>query len=308
MMTTIASCHVHNTPVQPMGRNANLLRPTLSRGPLAATLLRSLLALSAGAPAFAQGPAPAVETVRLVSPPADGVHPLGGTVQVHARFNRQDLTVTGRPRVALTVGTDTRYAEFQWFVRSSDGEHRYMAFRYVVQASDRDDDGISIPANALTFNGGSIKANGNDADLSHDTQPDNPEHKVNGSLVPTVVVDSFSMGRPLTGDTFGRDERILVNTRFSGPVVVTGNPRLVLQIGDQPRSTNLSGVGQRSLGFAYFAKTTDRDDDGVTIPANPFRLNRGSIRDLRGNDADLTHAAVSFHEFTVTDVWTPTPR
>ena len=302
MITTIASCRVQDTPARPMGRNANRLRPTLGRGPLAAILVLSLSVLSAGAPAVAQGPAPAVETIGLVRPQPDGIYALGETVQVHVGFNRQDLAVTGRPRVALTVGTDTRYAEHQysWSVRSSDGGRFYMAFGYVVQALDRDDDGISIPANALTFNGGSIKdANGNDADLTHDAQPDNPEHKVDGSLVPPVVVERFSMGRPLTGAAFGRDERIGVSVRFSGPVVVTGNPRLVLQIGDQPRATDLSGVGLRSLSFAYFVKADDRDDDGITIPANPLRLNRGSIRDSHGNDADLTHAAVSFPEFTV---------
>ena len=120
----------------------------------------------------------------FVNPPAGGVHILGNVVEVHVRVNRMDFMVTGQPRVALTIGADTRYAEFQR-VFSHQGERRYLAFYYVVQASDRDDDGISIPANALTLNGGSIQdADGNDADLSHDAVPDHSEHKVNGSFDP----------------------------------------------------------------------------------------------------------------------------
>ena len=48
--------------------------------------------------------------------------------------------VTGSPRLALTIGTDTRYAE-HWGTGQS-GSKGYLGFRYVVQASDRDDDGI----------------------------------------------------------------------------------------------------------------------------------------------------------------------
>ena len=35
-----------------------------------------------------------------------------------------------------------------------------MEFLYTVQASDMDDDGISISANALTLNGGTIASRG----------------------------------------------------------------------------------------------------------------------------------------------------
>ena len=140
-----------------------------------------LFTLSVGGSASAQ-PAPAVEAVYLIHPPPGGVHTFGDTVEVHARFNREDLWIAGRPRLALTIGAHTRHAKLRT-IFSHEGERRYFSFTYVVQASDRDDDGISIPANALTLDGGFIRdADGNDADLTHDAAPDDPEHMVNGSM------------------------------------------------------------------------------------------------------------------------------
>ena len=82
------------------------------------------------------------------------------------RFDRA-VRATGSPRVALTVGTQTRHATY-----SSWGGQR-----------DRDQDGISIAANALSLNGGTIRATDGtpDADLTHGAAPADPNRKVDGS-------------------------------------------------------------------------------------------------------------------------------
>ncbi len=267
-------------------------RPTPSRGSVAATFLLVLFTLSLGGSAFAQ-PAPAVEGVYLINPPPGGVHTVGSTVQVHARFNRPNLVVAGRPTVALTIGAHTRHAEFQT-IHNWTGGRRYFYFTYVVQASDLDDDGISIPANAVSLNGGSIRdADGNDADLIHDAAPDHPEHRVNGSIDPAATVSQVVLdGVPATGDTFGPGAEVRAFVTFTKPVAVTGNPRLVLRIGDETRGADLYSAGGNRLWFRHFVEASDLDDDGISIPANAVRLNRGAIRDSRGNDVDLTHEAV----------------
>ena len=142
--------------------------------------------------------------------PDGGVYTGGSTVTVHVFFDRGNLVVTGRPRLALTLGAHTRYAEYQSLV-TSNGEPRVLEFTYAVQPSDRDDDGIGIPANALTLNGGSIKdADGNDADLSHDAVPDDPDAKVNGSIdpSPTTVTRVYFNSRPPGGGQFGPADQI----------------------------------------------------------------------------------------------------
>ena len=123
-----------------------------------------LLAFTAAATvAHAQSAAPAISSVTFHDSPARGdTYELGERVQVEVRFDRA-VTATGSPQVALTIGTQTRHATFASWGGLS------LYFDYTVQERDRDEDGISIAANALVLNGGTIKsADGTtDADLTH---------------------------------------------------------------------------------------------------------------------------------------------
>ena len=118
-----------------------------------------------------------------------------------------------------------------------------------MQPSDLDDDGISVSANALTLNGGSIRAvdDNTDAHLSHDALLADPRHKVDGSRgddqAPTVVSAAI-VESPLRG-TFGGGDTITVRLSFSEVVTVTGTPRVALRIGAQTRFATLRSCGAR---------------------------------------------------------------
>lgn len=165
------------------------LRPLRSVRRGAAVALPLIVFTLAAAGTASGQPTPALESVYLIGAPTGGVHAFGSTVTVHAQFNREDLAVTGRPpRLALTIGAHQRHAEFE-HIFSHQGERRYFSFAYVVQEADRDEDGISIPANALTLDGGAIRdADGNAANLTHDAVPDDPEHTVDGSIGAPVSI------------------------------------------------------------------------------------------------------------------------
>ena len=109
--------------------------------------------------AAAQTGAPSVAGVSITSG-GEGATTYGpyGNIDVAVAFSRA-VTVTGAPRLALTIGTRTRQAAF----RSVSGST--VNFRYAVVEGDRDDDGISVAADALTPNGGGIRAGGVDAAL-----------------------------------------------------------------------------------------------------------------------------------------------
>ena len=126
--------------------------------------------------AAAQSGVPAVTGVSIASSPASGSsYATGENIDVAVTFSRA-VTVTGSPRLALTVGSRTRQAAF----RSASGST--VNFRYTVVGGDRDANGISIAADALTLNGGGIKAGSADAALGLGSHAlgDQSDHRVDG--------------------------------------------------------------------------------------------------------------------------------
>ena len=250
---------------------------------------------------------PGVSDIYFVSSPARGdTYELGEMIELFVEFDRV-VTVTGSPRVALTIGEQTRYAAF--FAWSS-GEDRYLHFSYAVQESDRDERGIGIPADALELNGGTITSVGGatDADLTHRAVAGAPVFKVSGGAVTAPAVTAIYLDNhvpPPTGDTYVRGERIRVWVEFDKEVTVTGSPRVALTIGGQTMHADYSGfsvmvtadggtiIDKDVLSFDYFVQATDRDEEGVGIPANALALDGGTIKHAGDGttDADLAHEA-----------------
>ena len=250
---------------------------------------------------------PGVRDIAFNSSPARGdTFGLGETVEVRVEFDRA-VKATGSPQVVLTIGERMRHATLSaWSPQS-------MHFEYTVQGPDRDEDGISIAANALALNEGTIKQAGDrttDADLSHGAVAANPTRKVDGSLVTRPVVRAIYLDNhipPPTGDTYVRGERVRVWVEFDRDVTVTGQPLVALTIGSQTRQAIYSGhsaftlpgavgtfVDEHVLSFDYLVQSTDRDEDGISIPANAVALNGGTISHAAAPkvDADLAHNSV----------------
>ena len=234
---------------------------------------------------------PRVRDILFISSPARGsTYELGETIEVEVGFDRA-VTVTGNPQVVLTIGQQTRPAAYLW------GDDRYAHFSYVVQEGDRDEDGISIAANVLVLNGGTITAadGTTDADLTHEAVAAERGRKVNGSLttVPGVRDISF-ISFPARGDTYELGETVEVLVEFDGAVKATGNPQVALTIGKDTRLATFSGWGRDSLYFDYSVEEGDRDEDGISIPANALVFSGGTITAADGTThADLAHPAVA---------------
>ena len=250
-----------------------------------------LLALAAAATAaYAEDAAPAISSVTFHAIPArDGTYERGERVQVEVRFDRA-VRATGSPRLALSVGTETRYATFDSWGSQS------LYFDYTVRERDRDEDGISIAANALSLDGGTIRAvdGTTDADLTHDAVAVSSGQKANGSLASPPAVTSIGFFSPARGDTFELGETIELLIEFHRAVTVTGSPLLALNIGTQTRHAaySTSWRAGRVLQFSYTVQEGDSDQDGIGIPANGLTTGGGAIRAADGAvDADLTLAA-----------------
>jgi hypothetical protein len=209
---------------------------------------------------------PTVSAIYLdnhVPPPSGDTYERGERVRVWVEFDR-DVLVTGSPQVALAIGSQTRHAAFSGFASATD--QHVLSFDYFVEATDRDEDGASIPASALALSGGTIKHAGDgttEADLVHAAVAADP-----GSLVTHPAVKRVSLYYPARGDTYERGETVWMAVEFDRATTVVGSPQLALTVGTQTRAAAFVEVwGHLYAFFSYQVQEADRDEDGISIAA-----------------------------------------
>jgi hypothetical protein len=82
---------------------------------------------------------------------------------------------------------------------------------------------------------------------------------------------------------------------FSENVTVTGSPRLTIVIDNNRTATYMltSVINPRLVFFRYAILIGDPDNDGIRIIEDAIDLNSGTIKDLAGHDATITHDSVA---------------
>ncbi len=234
---------------------------------------------------FARTPGvPVVEGV-TVRPPTGDTFRLGDRIEVTVTFDR-GVFVTGDPVLTLSIGGRSREA----LLSTGSGTAR-LVFAYVVQADDRDDDGISIPPDALRLgDGGTVTdEDGAPAVVAFRGLPADGALRVDGGAVGVRRV--WIASTPPADGRYGVGDTLEVRVAFSGPVHVTGNPELTLHLGGEDRAMSLfSGGGTDTLTFRYVVAEGDVDDDGVSIAANA--LTGGTIEDGAGRPVARDFAAL----------------
>ena len=244
--------------------------------------------------------APTVADVEIWQEPQNGTsYGAGESIWVWVDMDT-DVTVSGDPELALTIGSRTRQATFIGATPIT------LWFTYTVQAGDLDADGIGIAADALTLNGGTIQSlDGVDADLNLGRHAivNSGRHAVNGNTPATLVVRQVEIhSRPEDGVAYGRGEEIEISVAFTGPIEASGPVQLVVDIGGYRNRANYDGYGQTTLWFTYRVQPYDEDGDGISIPANGLLLNSGSISSPAGATVRLdlgSHAITNAEEHKV---------
>ena len=205
--------------------------------------------------------------VRIESDPdAHDSYGVGEEIEVAVGFT-DDVTVdtmSGTPRVELTVGSNTRYADYS----ASDSSADELAFLYEVTADDQDQDGVSIDADALELNGGAIHKDGDtstNAVLGHAALDADSDHRVNRD--PFIVSDGVSVisDPQALADTYGLGEVIEIEVEFSAEVDAATGTDFVLSVSGPKRAPLLRGSGTKKLVFGYTVVASDDDDSGIWI-------------------------------------------
>ena len=227
-----------------------------------------------------------------------GPYKTGDVIAVGVSFS-ETIVVTGTPTLKVTIGdadTTFSYAKKSHITGAA-------VFEYTVLSTDADTDGVSVPENSVTVPmGASITdAAGNDAVVTHAALPAQEDHTVPGADTTAPTITGLSMFSKLTGKSedelfYEAGNTIAVRVAFSERIVVTGTPTLDVEIGANTRTFSyVAYVGVRDAAtFEYTVQAGDSDQDGVSIGADAVKLPAGaSIKDEAGNNAVLTHNAVS---------------
>ena len=107
------------------------------------------------------------------------------------------------------------------------------------------------------------------------------------------TISSLAITSTATADYYNAGNTIQATVTFSEKVNRTNTPQLTLNIGGSDKTANYtSGEGTASLVFEYTVASDDEDTDGIEIEADKLTLNGGTITDLAGNTATLTHTAL----------------
>ncbi len=265
--------------------NGGLIRDAASNNAILGLGRHALAAAPAHKVDGSAGRAPAVAGVRMISAPASGnTYTLGETIEVAVRFD-QAVGVSGMPNLALTLGSATARAAWN----RTGASPTTQIFRHVVQAADRDADGLSIGASALALGGGTIRnLRGRDAALGLGSHAlgNQRAHKVDGSKNPAPLVTGVSLRSFQRDGWYDHGEVVEARVTFNKAVAVTGSPQLAIAIGATTRQASLHAASGARVDFRYTVQDGDHDTDGLSIGAGALALNGGTIRN-NGVDAAL---------------------
>ena len=207
-----------------------------------------------------------------------GQYGIGDTIRVMVTFD-QEVTVVGTPRLTVDVGSVQRQAEYL----SASGPD--VEFGYMVVSQDSDYDGVSIPANAVQLNGGTIKGSSGSAehaDLTHVSVEAGSAHRVDG-FPPQIRSVQLVYSTGGNDGVYSEGEEMFVEAVFTEQVLVSRGPTVRLDFDSEDKVAPSICTGFFT-GFSYIIKAGDHDGDGVAIPDGEVDLGGGSITDHAGND------------------------
>ncbi len=219
--------------------------------------------------------------ITAVSKPDDDTYDSSENIEFTLTFS-ETVSVSGAPRLSLTVGNLPRYANHY----SNSGNQ--VTFRYTPQTGDRDDNGIQFQSPSIQFNGGQITdPAGNLA---------NPDFSSSLPTLSGVRVDAQTLTitalSPPSSNTYGTFQGLHFSLTYSERVVVTGTPRLALQVGGLTRYAEYQNTSLNSILFTYTPQSDDFDDNGIAFSSPWINLNGGTIDDTGGNPVTLDFSAV----------------
>ena len=168
--------------------------------------------------------------------------------------------------------------------------------------------GTSWSYTATLANVTTYEFNVRETDLAGNTSAATSDFTVTvNTTAPTMSSIVISSATGIQNNLLNAGDNVSVTSTFSENVLVTNTPQLTLAVGDNNRTaTYTSGNNSTMLVFQYTIQAGETDSNGISIGANAIALNSGTIKDVTGNNATLTHSAVSDNASYKVDTTAPT--
>ena len=213
--------------------------------------------------------APYVSSVAITSA---GGYAAGETIEVTVTFTKA-VTVTGSPQLTLNVGGEDRTAGYVSVTGAA------VLFSYTVAAGERDRSGVSIEANSLSLNGGTIKDSMDDTDavLNHRALAASGGHRVDG-IRPELVATG---GAVVNGATL----TLTYDSWIEGMSDPSASA-FTMAGGSQSRTVSAVLVSRNTLELTL-APAVEHGETGITVSYTvPTGMGASPIQDSAGNDAE----------------------
>ena len=228
---------------------------------------------------------PAIDRVELLVPAVNQVpihnYRSGQTIHLLVRYPEK-MAVTGTPQLTLVIGDKQRKAGYDATRTAglrrlqADATYDRLFFAYTVQPDDFDGDGIAVPADALSRNGGTIRAadDAADAKLSLGTHAIASGDATSVKMRVRDTAPSFSGAASAANRSLAKDAA----TATTLPLATGGDGALTYRISPAlPRGLSLASASPKITGTPTVAGATTHtltatDADGDRAALGPFTV------------------------------------
>jgi hypothetical protein len=201
--------------------------------------------------------------------PAPNTFSTAQAVNIDLTFN-EVMHAINNPRLPLTVGATTRYADY---VSGSDS--MVLRFAYIVQNGDLDTNGISA-SGSIDLSGGTL------ADLAGNIASTTYSLSLAGINIDGSSPSIISMSGPSVG-SYSIGAELIFSATFDEVVSVVGNPRLIVSVDTFTRYANFFSLSSNVVNFKYTVAYPETDKVGGISIGSLVDLSTGTIEDATQN-------------------------
>ncbi|EFH11687.1 Ig-like domain-containing protein, partial [Teichococcus cervicalis] len=225
--------------------------------------------------------------------PAPGTYRAGQTLTFTLAFS-EAVGTSGSPALLIDIGGVTRSAAL-----TGSSHPGNLVFTYAIQAGDADSDGIAVLG--LDLQNGTIRDLAGNA---YDGSPPGIVSDLSQVQVDGVAPSVTAVGVPAAG-AYKAGNVLEFTVTFSEAVSLGGGqPSLAVTLGGtQVLASYVGPIGGDTLVFHYIVQPGDTDGDGIALGG--LSLNGGTLRDLAGNDANLSLANIGDSSGVLVDTTPP---